>query len=755
MELTKLKKSRSQESSVTGQETTREQKQGSGVANEAQVPVKVSNLDRKDYLSLFFSNMPNPFESVLKKGMVFSVSSIEAVMHFLRVLVQLKGICRAFHLDEVSLLHLIFPFANGMLTNRVLAAIEDEKTLLDFHNGILNEFIPDRTRHLLFGEYFYRKQSDSETLLEYVEDLKVIEKVFVAGLTESQIVDAALAGARDPEVRAQYLSANRPQNFLQLDALCVRNQAILDSGALAGTTPTRSVVLGQGNRCFVCNKAGRFARECNRRDHVEQNQRKSEEVVRVVSREISVPPHGQCPVARAQLGGELVEVLLDTQCRFFVETSVDLVAHRDEGEGQEVDSSSLGKERVGVGQPELSGSPIVLPELSEVPLSFPGVEKSLHHDPDPGVSLECFREEWDRITCELGKGITSYTAKSYREPKPGVTRRFVAAVSVPRLKLGFVAPKKTFSAPTFLCLRKGGVRGTNHMSGVVVPENVGVSQETESLTFWEVVCAIKEKVDNWIQFPTTTAALEAAKILWSNKYTFPDAVGAVDCTHVYLHFWNGVKNWYGSGGGGLKLKSRPKVGHTFKSLGTTAFSSKHELQDCNKNGFNINKVKNALTQIRDEYRAAALQLQRNSEKLITEDDLSENAKCTLDETAGCLQIISVTVSIPLLIYHAYPDEIPDATQCQKPRVNHVLRCMRINSQQSIALRLKVNNFRASKGWLHRFKQHDITYKNVCDESATVSDESVDHWKDNVLPRLIEGYDAKHIFNTDETGSSAP
>ncbi|XP_069682470.1 kinectin-like isoform X1 [Periplaneta americana] len=67
------------------------------------------------------------------------------------------------------------------------------------------------------------------------------------------------------------------------------------------------------------------------------------------------------------------------------------------------------------------------------------------------------------------------------------------------------------------------------------------------------------------------------------------------------------------------------------------FSSKHELQDCNKNGFNINKVKNALTQIRDEYRAAALQLQRNSEKLITEDDLSENAKCTLDETAGCLQ----------------------------------------------------------------------------------------------------------------------
>ncbi|XP_069682162.1 uncharacterized protein [Periplaneta americana] len=276
MELTNLKKSRSQE-------TTREQKQGSGVANEAQVLVKVSNLDRKkDYLSLIFSNMPNPFESVLKKGMVFSVSSIQAVMHFLRVLVQFKGICRAFHLDEASLLHLMFPFANGVLTNRVLAAIEDEKTLL-------NEFIPDKTRRLLFGEYFYRKQGDSETLLEYVEELKVIEKVFVAGLAESQIVDAALSGACDPEVRAQYLSANQPQIFLQLDALCVRNQAILDSGALAGTTPTRSVVLGQGNRCFVCNKAGHFARECNRRGHVEQNQRKSEEVVRVVSREISTP----------------------------------------------------------------------------------------------------------------------------------------------------------------------------------------------------------------------------------------------------------------------------------------------------------------------------------------------------------------------------------------------------------------------------------------------------------------------------------
>ncbi|KAJ4430323.1 hypothetical protein ANN_22536 [Periplaneta americana] len=45
--------------------------------------------------------------------------------------------------------------------------------------------------------------------------------------------------------------------------------------------------------------------------------------------------------------------------------------------------------------------------------------------------------------------------------------------------------------------------------------------------------------------------------------------------------------------------------------------------------------------------------------------------------------------------------------------------------------------------------------NVCDESATVPDESVDHRKYDVLPRLIEGYDAKDILIPMRRGSSTP
>lgn len=67
-----------------------------------------------------------------------------------------------------------------------------------------------------------------------------------------------------------------------------------------------------------------------------------------------------------------------------------------------------------------------------------------------------------------------------------------------------------------------------------VAEDVGVSQSSVSNVIWEVATAVKEKARNWIQFPTSTAALEAAKAEWQERYTFPHAIGAVDCTHVLI-----------------------------------------------------------------------------------------------------------------------------------------------------------------------------------------------------------------------------
>ncbi|XP_049832850.1 tigger transposable element-derived protein 6-like [Schistocerca gregaria] len=40
---------------------------------------------------------------------------------------------------------------------------------------------------------------------------------------------------------------------------------------------------------------------------------------------------------------------------------------------------------------------------------------------------------------------------------------------------------------------------------------------------------------------------------------------------------------------------------------------------------------------------------------------------------------------------------------------------------------------------------------VCGESAAVSDESVEHWKEEVLSPILEGFESGDVYNVDETG----
>jgi hypothetical protein len=69
----------------------------------------------------------------------------------------------------------------------------------------------------------------------------------------------------------------------------------------------------------------------------------------------------------------------------------------------------------------------------------------------------------------------------------------------------------------------------------------------------------------------------------------------------------------------------------------------------------------------------------------------------------------------------------------------------------IALNLKIENFKASNGWLGRFKMHHgITCEFVCGESGSVGEETVEHWKES-LPNLLQDYEPRNIFNADETG----
>ena len=70
--------------------------------------------------------------------------------------------------------------------------------------------------------------------------------------------------------------------------------------------------------------------------------------------------------------------------------------------------------------------------------------------------------------------------------------------------------------------------------------------------------------------------------------------------------------------------------------------------------------------------------------------------------------------------------------------------------KEIAERLQVPNFKASNGWLDRWKKrYNIRHVKINGESGGVSGLTVESWKER-LPQLLHDYECRDIWNLDET-----
>jgi hypothetical protein len=70
---------------------------------------------------------------------------------------------------------------------------------------------------------------------------------------------------------------------------------------------------------------------------------------------------------------------------------------------------------------------------------------------------------------------------------------------------------------------------------------------------------------------------------------------------------------------------------------------------------------------------------------------------------------------------------------------------------SFANILKIENFKASNGWLNKFcARNNIVFHAISGESACVNQNDVNDWISR-LPDIISNYEPRNIFNTDETG----
>ena len=69
--------------------------------------------------------------------------------------------------------------------------------------------------------------------------------------------------------------------------------------------------------------------------------------------------------------------------------------------------------------------------------------------------------------------------------------------------------------------------------------------------------------------------------------------------------------------------------------------------------------------------------------------------------------------------------------------------------------LHLDDFRASDGWLDRWKsRHNVTFREVSrEEKSCTTPEMTTSWKETHLPTILSRYELKDIFNADEFGLS--
>ena len=66
--------------------------------------------------------------------------------------------------------------------------------------------------------------------------------------------------------------------------------------------------------------------------------------------------------------------------------------------------------------------------------------------------------------------------------------------------------------------------------------------------------------------------------------------------------------------------------------------------------------------------------------------------------------------------------------------------------------LHLDDFRASDGWLNRWKsRHNVTFREVSGEEKSCTPEMTASWKETHLPTIPSRYELKDIFNAVEFG----
>lgn len=113
-----------------------------------------------------------------------------------------------------------------------------------------------------------------------------------------------------------------------------------------------------------------------------------------------------------------------------------------------------------------------------------------------------------------------------------------------------------------------------------IAREFGIHQTTVSKTAWQVVQNVCSQSQEWVTWPTRSQQqLQEAKSNWYEKFEYPSAIGAIDCTHIRIEKPSGaIGNEYVNrkGYASINVQATCDEKHRFTSVDASWPGSVHD-----------------------------------------------------------------------------------------------------------------------------------------------------------------------------------
>jgi hypothetical protein len=167
-----------------------------------------------------YAKLSNPIQQLLKGQPILAGDNFDSVLQFLKLLLRIKVHSTVLSISDIQILQILYPFACGTLSDRVLEGISTGLSLQTFHSRILDFFFPPGAKSSLEQQYYFRVQRHDDSLSDYISDVKLCAEVLCLQHSESSIVKTIVDGF-SPRVRSYMSFAQRPTTFHELYRVCV------------------------------------------------------------------------------------------------------------------------------------------------------------------------------------------------------------------------------------------------------------------------------------------------------------------------------------------------------------------------------------------------------------------------------------------------------------------------------------------------------------------------------------------------------